>query len=120
MIDNKFAGYRASDIRPVVLLDHGQSEVDARASNLRRGHGEACIELDEFQLAITFVALYGAAGAGNAKQPLGTDSPSQIRNVNLFVGARSNAAYSVTGQFFRDNMITKVGVRSLSFVNIYK
>ena len=66
------------------------------------------------------VALYGAAGAGNAKQPLGTDSPSQIRNVNLFVGARSNAAYSVTGQFFRDNMITKVGVRSLSFVNIYK
>jgi len=65
-------------------------------------------------------AVYGAAGVGNAKQPLGTDSPSQIRNVNLFVGARSNNAYSVTGQFFRDNMVTKVGVRSLSFVNIYQ
>ncbi len=65
-------------------------------------------------------ALYGAAGVGNAKQPLGTDSPSQIRNVNLLVGARSNAVYSVTNQFFRDNMVTKVGVRSLSFVNIYQ
>lgn len=65
-------------------------------------------------------ALYGAAGAGNAKQPLGLDTPSQIRNVNLFVGARSYTAYSVTGQFFRNNMITKVCVRSLSFVNQYK
>jgi prepilin-type N-terminal cleavage/methylation domain-containing protein len=65
------------------------------------------------------VALYGAAGPGNAKQPLGTDSPAQIRNVNLFVGGRSDTAYSVTGQFFRDNMITKVCVRSLSFVNRY-
>ncbi len=65
------------------------------------------------------VALYGAAGPGNAKQPLGTDTPSQIREVNLFVGGRSDTAYSVTGQFFRDNMITKVSVRSLSFVNKY-
>jgi prepilin-type N-terminal cleavage/methylation domain-containing protein len=64
-------------------------------------------------------ALYGAAGPGNAKQPLGLDTPAQIREVNLFVGARSNNAYSVTGQFFRDNMVTKVSVRSLSFVNRY-
>ncbi len=65
-------------------------------------------------------ALYGAAGSGNAKQPLGLDTPSQIRNVNLFVGGRSDSVYSVTGQFFRNNMLTKVCVRSLSFVNTYK
>jgi len=64
-------------------------------------------------------ALYGAAGVGNAKQPLGGDTPAQIREVNLFVAARSDNAYSVTGQFFRDNMINKVCVRSLSFVNRY-
>ena len=64
-------------------------------------------------------ALYNPAGPGNAKQPLGLDTPAQIRNVNLFVGGRSDTAYSVTGQFFRDNMITKVCVRSLSFVNRY-
>jgi prepilin-type N-terminal cleavage/methylation domain-containing protein len=64
-------------------------------------------------------ALYNPAGPGNAKQPLGLDTPAQIRNVNLFVGGRSDTAYSVTNQFFRDNMITKVCVRSLSFVNRY-
>jgi len=64
-------------------------------------------------------ALYGATGPGNAKQPLGLDTPAQIRNVNLFVAGRSDSAYSVTGQFFRDNMVTKVCVRSLSFVNRY-
>jgi prepilin-type N-terminal cleavage/methylation domain-containing protein len=64
-------------------------------------------------------ALYGATGPANAKQPLGTDTPSQIREVNLFVAGRSDNAYSVTKQFFRDNLVTKVCVRSLSFVNRY-
>jgi len=64
-------------------------------------------------------ALYGTNGPANAKQPLGTDTPSQIREVNLFVAGRSDKAYSVTGQFFRDNFVTKVCIRSLSFVDRY-
>jgi prepilin-type N-terminal cleavage/methylation domain-containing protein len=64
-------------------------------------------------------ALYGTAGPANAKQPLGTDTPSQIREVNLFVAGRSDNPYSVTGQFFRDNFVTKVCIRSLSFVDRY-
>jgi len=39
--------------------------------------------------------------------------------VNLFVAGRSENAFSQGGQFFRDNMVTKVCVRSLSFVNRY-
>lgn len=64
-------------------------------------------------------ALYGAVGPGNTKYPLGTDTPANIREVNLFVAARSENAYSQNGQFFRNNMVTKICVRSLSFVNIY-
>jgi type II secretory pathway pseudopilin PulG len=64
-------------------------------------------------------ALYGASGPANARYPMGTDTPTQIREVNLFVAGRSENAFSQGGQFFRDNMVTKVCVRSLSFVNRY-
>jgi type II secretory pathway pseudopilin PulG len=64
-------------------------------------------------------ALYGTAGPANAKYPMGTDTPTQIREVNLFVAGRSENTFSQGGQFFRDNMVTKICVRSLSFVNRY-
>jgi len=60
-----------------------------------------------------------ANGPGNAKYPTGTDTPAQIREVNLFVAGRSENTFSQGGQFFRDNMVTKVCVRSLSFINRY-
>ena len=62
---------------------------------------------------------YGAAGPGNAAYPLSPDTPTQIRTVNLFAAARTENAYSQNGQFFRDNMVTTVCIRSLSFVNRY-
>jgi prepilin-type N-terminal cleavage/methylation domain-containing protein len=64
-------------------------------------------------------AAYGAAGVGNAKYPISPDTPTNIRTVNLFMAARSESAYSQTGQFFRNNMMTTICVRSLSFVNRY-
>jgi prepilin-type N-terminal cleavage/methylation domain-containing protein len=65
------------------------------------------------------VGAYGAAGPGNAAYPLSPDTPAQIRTVNLFVAARTENPYSQNGQFFRNNMVTTVCVRSLSFVNRY-
>jgi prepilin-type N-terminal cleavage/methylation domain-containing protein len=62
---------------------------------------------------------YGTAGPGNAKYPISPDTPSQIRTVNLFVAARTENPYSVNGQYFRDNMVSTVCIRSLSFVNRY-
>jgi type II secretory pathway pseudopilin PulG len=63
-------------------------------------------------------AVY-ANGPGNAKYPMGTDTPTQIREVNLFVAGRSENTFSQGGQFFRNNMVTKICVRSLSFINRY-
>jgi prepilin-type N-terminal cleavage/methylation domain-containing protein len=62
---------------------------------------------------------YGTPGPGNATYPISPDTPAQIRTVNLFVAARTENAYSQNGQFFRDNMVTTVCIRSLSFVNRY-
>jgi prepilin-type N-terminal cleavage/methylation domain-containing protein len=65
------------------------------------------------------VGAYGTPGPGNAKYPISPDTPAQIRTVNLFVAARTENPYSQNGQYFRDNMVTTVCVRSLSFVNRY-
>ncbi len=65
------------------------------------------------------VAAYGTVGPGNAQYPIAPDTPSQIRTVNLFVAARTENPYSVNGQYFRDNMVSTVCIRSLSFVNRY-
>lgn len=47
-------------------------------------------------------------------------SESLIRSVNLFLAARSNSAYSKTGTFLRDNLMTQVSIRSLSYYDHYK
>jgi len=65
------------------------------------------------------LAAYGAAGPQSAKQPLNPDGVGQIRDVNLFLAAKSDTVYSQTGQFFRDNMVTKICVRSLSYRSNY-
>jgi hypothetical protein len=65
------------------------------------------------------VAVYGTPGPGNALYPIAPDTPTQIRTVNLFVAARTENPYSQNGQYFRDNMVSTICVRSLSFVNRY-
>jgi hypothetical protein len=57
--------------------------------------------------------------ATNVGQPTLPDTPSQIRKVNLYLAARSEAPYSVTRQFFRTNLVTQVSLRSLAFQNRY-
>jgi hypothetical protein len=51
--------------------------------------------------------------------PVG-NSPNQIRKVNLTLAARSQDVNPQTNQFFRNQMVTNVGLRSLSFVDRYQ
>ena len=47
-------------------------------------------------------------------------SESNIRSVNVFLGARSNRPLSKTSKYLRDNMSTQVSLRSLSYFNRYQ
>lgn len=47
-------------------------------------------------------------------------SESQIRSVNLYVGARSDARLAQTQQFIRTNFQTQVSLRSMAYFNSYK
>ncbi len=60
----------------------------------------------------TFYAKQSAVPAGL--------SESNIRSVNVFLGARSNRAQSKTSKYLRDNMSTQVSLRSLSYFNKYQ
>jgi hypothetical protein len=53
---------------------------------------------------------------GNARSPVSPDTPNQIRAINIYMAARSETPYAATQQFFRNNLITQVCVRSLAFV----
>jgi hypothetical protein len=43
-----------------------------------------------------------------------------IRSANIFLGARSNKAYSKGNVYFRDNLTSQVSFRSLSYFNRYQ
>jgi hypothetical protein len=47
-------------------------------------------------------------------------SENNIRSVNIFLGARSNVPYSKASKYLRDNMMTQVSLRSLSYFNRYQ
>jgi len=47
-------------------------------------------------------------------------SESNIRSVNIFMGARSNRPETRTAKYLRDNMSTQVSFRSLSYFNKYQ
>lgn len=47
-------------------------------------------------------------------------SESNIRSVNVFLGARSNRPESRTSKYLRDNMSTQISLRSLSYFNRYQ
>ena len=46
-------------------------------------------------------------------------SPNQIRKVNLLLSGRSERKTRVSGQFFRNTLVTQVSLRSLAFVDRY-
>jgi prepilin-type N-terminal cleavage/methylation domain-containing protein len=67
-------------------------------------------------------------GAGDAAAPAswstptaGSDSPSQIRAVNIYMAGRSETAYQMgkNQSYFHNNLSTQVCIRSLNFINNY-
>ena len=59
-------------------------------------------------------------GAGDAPTPWpGSDTPLQIRAVNVSLAGRSEYAYTGSGtpRFFRNNLSTQVSIRNMSFNN---
>jgi hypothetical protein len=45
---------------------------------------------------------------------------NQIRKVNIYLAARSDAILTPTNQYIRNNIATQVDIRSLAFVNRYQ
>ncbi len=67
-------------------------------------------------------------GPGDAPQPAswttptpGSDSPSQIRAVNVYLSGRSETTYQLTKSqtYFHNNLSTQVCIRSLDFTNTF-
>lgn len=78
------------------------------------------IALGVENLQITFDLVDGALNPANVEQPTGTNSPHQIRKINLFLSARSLDRKPRTQEFFRNSVATQIGLRSLSFVDRYQ
>ena len=53
------------------------------------------------------------------KNPIWPDYPAQIRKVNLYLAGRSDAPYSQTKTYFRNNLLTQITLRSMAFVPRY-
>jgi prepilin-type N-terminal cleavage/methylation domain-containing protein len=71
-------------------------------------------------LQVTYDFVDGVTNPTNQPNvPVGL-SVNQIRKVNLFIAARSDAVYSKTNQYFRNSVGTQVSLRSLSFIDRYK
>jgi prepilin-type N-terminal cleavage/methylation domain-containing protein len=63
------------------------------------------------------VGTYGVTGPGNAQTAIAPDTPFAFRAVNVYLGGRSEYAWTGTRtpQFLRNSLSTQVSVRSLSF-----
>jgi type II secretory pathway pseudopilin PulG len=62
-------------------------------------------------------------GAGNAPAPVFPDTNLQIRAVNIFLAGRSEYAYksgTTSAAYMRNNLVTQVCPRSLSFTNLFQ
>ncbi|MGA8224199.1 MAG: prepilin-type N-terminal cleavage/methylation domain-containing protein [Candidatus Acidiferrales bacterium] len=75
--------------------------------------------MEGLQITYDVVNAVATVPANNARNIIAPDSPNQIRKINLYLAARSENPYSVTKQYFRANLLTQVGLRSLAFQNIY-
>jgi len=76
--------------------------------------------IEDLQVSYDIVNALATVPAMNAKTPVQPDTPAQIRKANLYLGARSDAPYSQTKQYFRNNLVTQVSFRSLAFVSRYQ
>ena len=78
------------------------------------------VSLGVENLQYSYDLVDGTVNPTNVPEPPPGNSPNQIRKANLFMSARSLDLQPKTGQFFRNSMVTEVGLRSLSFVDRYR
>jgi len=71
-------------------------------------------------LQLSFDLVDGVTNPTNVKTPVAPNSPQEIRKVNVFLMARSDARHRTTGEFLRSSLSTQVSLRSLSFVDRYR
>jgi len=76
--------------------------------------------MEDLQVSYDIVNAVATNPSMNAKTPVQPDTPAQIRKANLYLAARSDAPYSQTKQYFRNNLVTQVSFRSLAFVSRYQ
>ena len=76
--------------------------------------------IEDLQIGYDVVNAAATVPAMNAKVPIEPDTPAQIRKANLYLAARSDAPYSQSKMYFRNNLITQVSFRSLAFVSRYQ
>ena len=76
--------------------------------------------IEDLQVSYDIVNALATVPSMNAKTPVEPDTPAQIRKANLYLGARSDAAYSQSKLYFRNNLVTQVSFRSLAFVSRYQ
>lgn len=69
---------------------------------------------------IAYDLVDGVTNPTNVAMPAGGNSSNQIRKVNLTLSARSQEVNPQTTQFYRNQIATEVGLRSLSFVDRYQ
>lgn len=75
-------------------------------------------DIEDLQASYDFVD--GATNPTDQKDPPAGVSANQIQNVNVFLAGRSSYPFSKTGQYYRNNLATKVSPRSLVFFNRYQ
>lgn len=68
-------------------------------------------------LQVSYDMVDGVTNPTNVKSPA---NPNQVRNVNLWLRARSSAPFGQNRQFFRNEIGTQVSLRSLAFVDRYR
>jgi prepilin-type N-terminal cleavage/methylation domain-containing protein len=71
-------------------------------------------------LEFSFDYVNGTAPINNAVATPAGLTDNQIRKVNVYMGARSDAVLTQTNSYLRNNMATQVDIRSLAFVNRYQ
>jgi hypothetical protein len=71
-------------------------------------------------IQMTYDLVDGVTNPTNVNTPGVGNSADQIRKVSITMSARSKEVNPQTNQFFRNQMATEVGLRSLSFVDRYQ
>jgi prepilin-type N-terminal cleavage/methylation domain-containing protein len=89
-----------------------------RQVNFRQANAVGQV-MEGLQISYDVVNAVATSPANNARQITAPDTPNQIRKVNLYLAARSEVPYSLSKQYFRDNLVTQIGLRSLAFQNLY-